>query len=85
MIKNYLLKLAFHILKKYEIRYVLIVEDDFQRIIDELVEQVESKFKNESGEFKRSQVLRAAMNIYGESKIERDIAYAIEMAVRKYS
>jgi hypothetical protein len=85
MIKNNLLKIAFWILKKYEIRYLLVTEDDFQHIIDELVEQVELKFKGESGEFKRAQVLRAALNIYGESKIERDIAYAIEVAVRKHS
>lgn len=47
-----------------------------------VVKQVENKFKAESGEFKRSQAMRMLMNIQPEA-IERDIALAIELAVRK--
>jgi len=45
-----------------------------------MVDQVEQKFKNESGEFKRAQVLRAVMNII-PTATEREIAFAIEKRI----
>ncbi len=45
------------------------------------VAHVQRGFTGQSGEFKRSQVLRAMMNRHPEAT-ERDIALAIELAVR---
>lgn len=80
-IKVWLIKLAFKILTKYHVRYYLVEESELQHLVDRLVGDVEKKFGSESGEFKRAQVMRAAMNSDPEAS-ERDIALAIEISVR---
>ena len=79
--KNILLKLAYYILDKYKVNYFIYPEEKLQVLVNQLVDQVESKFKGESGEFKRAQVMRAALNIPGVT--ERQVALAIEMAINK--
>lgn len=64
-------------LKKYIISSIL------QTTVNRVVREVEAKFPNESGEFKRAQALRSVMQIHPEAP-ERDIAYAIEIAVREF-
>lgn len=78
---------AFKVLQKYNITYwtelpVLTEEvvSVLQLTVNEMVDQVEQKFKNESGEFKRAQVLRAVMNII-PTATEREIAFAIEKRI----
>jgi len=78
---------AFKVLQKYNITYwtelpVLTEEvvSVLQLTVNGMVDQVEQKFKNESGEFKRAQVLRAVMNII-PTATEREIAFAIEKRI----
>lgn len=81
---------AFRILNKYNVQYwtelpVSTVEEEItvlQNTVDQMVDQVEEKFRNEAGEFKRAQVLRAVMNILPDA-LERDIALAIEKKIQK--
>jgi len=82
MMKYYLCEFAFWILKKCKVNYFVYPGEVHQVIVDGLVQQVESKFKEQSGEFKRSQVLRAAMNAFPEAK-ERELAFAIEISIQK--
>lgn len=79
--KSQLLKIAFWILKKYDVKYLLLPESEIQTVVNAMVEQVENKFKTESGEFKRAQVMRAVMNQLPYVS-ERDIAWAIEVKIR---
>lgn len=78
---------AFRVLQIYNVPYwtelpVLTEEvvSILQLTVNEMVDQVEQKFKNESGEFKRAQVLRAVMNII-PTATEREIAFAIEKRI----
>ena len=82
MIKYYLCEFAFWILRKCEVNYFVYPSESRQIIIEGLVSQVQGKFKDQSGEFKRSQVLRAAMNAFPKVE-EREIGLAIELAVQK--
>lgn len=84
MIKEWLLKLAFKILDKYKVNYFIYPSEENQNAINALVDQVELKFGVEEGEFKRAQVMRAAMNSLPKMS-ERDIAFAIELSIRKES
>lgn len=81
-VRKYAVKLACWIFKKCEIDYVLLPDSAVQDSVSELVAQVEEKFKGESGEFKRAQVMRAVMNQLPKAS-ERDIAFAIEVEIRK--
>ena len=90
MINNLLIKLAFWLLRVYKVTLepvVIYEEKDYgldpglMKITEGMVEQVENKFGTQSGEFKRHQVLRAVMNSIPNAS-ERDIAFAIELAVR---
>lgn len=81
---------AFKTLNKYKVQYwtelpvapVVIYEPtQLELTVNEMIEQVEQKFKSESGEFKRAQVLRAVMNILPNEK-ERDISFAIEKRIQ---
>lgn len=80
--KNFLKKLGEMLLSwSGTIYYIEDNESQFQKDVVNMVNQVEEKFKDESGEFKRSQVLRAVMNMYPQV-LEKDIAFSIELAVR---
>ena len=90
LFKNLLIKLAYKILSLYGViqePVIIYKEKDFgldpvlARVTLGMVEQVESKFGEQSGEFKRHQVLRAMINTFPAAS-ERDIAFAIELAVR---
>lgn len=72
---------AFRVLDKYKVSYIIPPSSDVNQLVQKFVQQVEEKFGNESGEFKRAQVMRAVMNSDPSLK-ERDIAFAIEVAVR---
>jgi len=77
---------AFKVLQKYNVTYwtelPIVLQDvtELQLTVNKMVDQVEQKFKNESGEFKRAQVLRAVMNII-PAATERGIAFAIEKRI----
>jgi hypothetical protein len=58
------------------------VEDEVMTAAKRLVGEVEKSFADMSGEFKRSQVMRALINIFPTKKAQ-DLALAIELAVRK--
>lgn len=58
------------------------VEDLVLREAERLVTDVERNFVDMSGEFKRSQVFRALLNIF-PTHDPKDLALAIELAVRK--
>ena len=81
--ENFLTKLAFKILNYYKINYFIYPSESRQLLVNSMVDQVEGKFKNESGEFKRAQVMRAIMNS-DSTMPERDIALAIELAIRRH-
>lgn len=80
---------ALKVLNKYNISYKIetstpvVLEEvtELQLTVNQMVEQVEQKFKRESGEFKRSQVLRAVLNILPDA-LERDISFAIEKRIK---
>lgn len=72
-------KKAFQVLDKYGILYFTLPNTSTQTVVTMLVKQVEEKFKGESGQFKRDQVLRASMNSLPDVS-EREIAMAIEVA-----
>lgn len=78
-----LLQFACWIFKRAGIDYALIPDSALQTTVSELVTQVEEKFGNESGEYKRSKVLLAVMQVFPEA-LERDISFAIELEIRKY-
>lgn len=82
MIKTNLLKLAYWIFKRYEVSFILRPDTLLQDTVGMMVSQVEDKFSKESGEFKRAQVMRAVMNILPDAS-ERDIAFAIELEIRR--
>ena len=78
-IKSWRISRAVKVLDKYKVQYYLLPDGEIQEIVNMFVKQVEEKFKGESGEFKRAQVLRATMNTLPKAS-ERDIAMAIEIA-----
>ena len=78
-IKSWRISRAIKVLDKYEVKYYLLPDGEIQTTVNMFVKQVEEKFKGESGEFKRAQVLRATMNTLPKAS-ERDIAMAIEIA-----
>ncbi len=80
--KTYLLKLAFWILTKYKVNYMLLPQADQQFIIAGLIDQVNSRYTSQSGEFKRSHTLRAVMNTF-PSLSKRDASFAIELEIQK--
>ena len=82
MIKYCLSEFAFWILRMCKVNYFVYPKENIQVIVDALVGQVQGKFNGQSGEFKRAQVLRAAMNSLPKAT-ERDLALAIELAVQK--
>lgn len=58
------------------------VSTELDALAKEFVAQLnEDRFKGTSGEYKRSQVMRMLMNRLPEAR-ERDIAWAIENAIR---
>lgn len=75
-----LLKLAYYILKRYNVNYMIVPKTELIEMTRMMVDQVEGKFKEQSGEFKRHQVLRAVKNSLPGAK-EREIALAIEMVI----
>ena len=75
-----LLKLAYKILEYYGVKYFLVPNSVVNATVRMLIDQVESKFGKESGEFKRHQVFRAAKNALPGVK-DREIALAIEMEI----
>jgi len=56
------------------------VPSEIENLAFDFVKQVEEKFKGESGEFKRSQVLRMLLNRF-PSERESTLAMAIEQSV----
>lgn len=80
--KKLLLKLAFWILNRYEINYFIYPSEEKQARIEQLMLQVESKYINEEGAYKRHQVLRAALNALPDMS-ESDIAFAIELIIQR--
>jgi hypothetical protein len=82
MIKYCVTEFAFWLLKICKVNYFIFPREERQIIVEGLVVQVQSKFKDQSGEFKRSQVLRAAMNAFPKAE-ERELGLAIEIAVQK--
>ena len=81
--KELLLNLAFWILKRYNVNYFIYPSEGLQLEINALVDQVETKWGKESGEFKRSQALRAIMNSH-PSLTERETALAIELSIQRF-
>lgn len=80
LVRNWRIKRAFKVLDKYDVKYFIQPDSAVLKVVAGLVEQVERKFGKETGEYKRHQVLRAAMNALPEAS-EREIALAIEMAI----
>lgn len=78
--KELLLKLAYWILKKYNIRYFLMPSGEVLEVVKAVAESAHQKFSDASGEYKRNQVLRSVMNILPNAK-EREINLAIEMYI----
>lgn len=56
------------------------IPTEIDQLADEFVKQVENKFNGESGEFKRSQVLRMLLNRFPTER-ESVLAMAIEQSV----
>lgn len=75
-------KFALWLLDKCKVNYFIYPREENQLLIEQLVTQVEAKWGKESGEFKRSQVLRAALNA-APNMSESEIAFAIELAIQR--
>jgi len=82
MFKDIIVSFALWLLNRCKVNYFLYPTEEKQTIIEGLVQQVQAKFADQSGEFKRSQVLRAAINTFPKAE-ERELGLAIELAVQK--
>jgi hypothetical protein len=78
--RNLLIRICLKILQRLKYKPV-IPSEQLDIHADFVVNHVEEKFPNTSGEFKRSHGLRMLLNITGAA--ERDCALALEKAVHR--